>query len=156
MPRHVTTLRFVCESPLTPGRVVAAAHDFTARRAEMFPAVSVELMTVHSVDVTEADVTEATRAGVGINWERCRYDWSQPGSVVATVTDSNVYAVPGSRWELRASPSRGGSRVEMIWVRTFKGDARGRCFGTIFRLAGKPIFARYVRQVLRNLERLEA
>jgi hypothetical protein len=26
-------------------------------------------------------------AGVGINWERCRYDWSQPGAVKAVVTD---------------------------------------------------------------------
>lgn len=51
-----------------------------------------------------ADVTEGTPAGIGINWERCHYDWSQPGIVTATVLDSNVYGTPGSGWEIRATP----------------------------------------------------
>jgi hypothetical protein len=112
-------------------------------------------MEVHQLGETSADVTEGTPAGVGINWERCHYDWSDPGSVIATVTDSNVYQ-PGSSWELRAAPSEVGSSVDMIWIRNFKHDARGRIFGTLFTIIGRPIFAHDAKRILRNLERVES
>ena len=143
-------------SSVPPNRVLQAACDFSERRAEIFPAVSVERLAVHELGETFADVTEGTRAGPVFNWERCRDDWSQPRSVKATVTDSNVYAVPGSRWELTAIPSNGGSQVEMVWVREFSGGPRGRMFGTAFRLLGERIFAKYARDVLKNLGHLEA
>ena len=142
-------------SSLAPERLLEAAHDFSARRAEVWPAVSVPRLTVHDRGDTWADVTEGTRAGPVVNWERCRYDWSQPGSVTATVIDSNVYAVPGSSWELKAKPGDDGSSVEMIWARKFKSGPRGRLFGTAFRLVGARVFGRYAREVLENLERLE-
>jgi hypothetical protein len=44
----------------------------------------------------------------------------------------------------------------MIWIREFKPGARGRIFGTLFRLVGKPIFTRDAKRMLRNLERLES
>ena len=100
-------------------------------------------------------MTEGTRAGIGDNWERCDYDWSQPGSVMATVNESNVYEVPGSSWEIKATPTDGGSRVEMIWIREFQRNARGRIFGTAFRVMGNRIFNKYGRDILTNLERLE-
>ena len=62
---------------------------------------------------------------------------------------------PGSSWELRAVPTEQGSRVEMIWLRNFKPTARGRIFGTLFRLAGKPIFTQQGRRILSNLQALE-
>jgi hypothetical protein len=151
----MTTIHTTTDSPLVAQRVLAAAHDFSNRRADIFPAVSLEYFEIHELGDTWTDVTEGTKAGVGINWERCRYDWSQPGSVIATVTDSNVYAVPGSSWELRATPNGEGSRVEMIWVREFTPNTRGRVFGTLFRLIGKPIFRRYARDTLDNLRKLE-
>jgi hypothetical protein len=152
----VPTIRVRADTPVPAERVLEAARDFSSRRADVFPAVSVERMTVHEVEETSADVTEGTRAGVGVNWERCRYDWSQPSVVTATVTDSNVYASPGSSWELKASEADGGASVEMTWVREFQRNARGRFWGSLFRLAGKPIFGKYARDVLRNLEKLEA
>jgi hypothetical protein len=152
----MTAIHTVTESVLPAPLVLAAAHDFSDRRADIFPAVSLEYFEVHELGDTWADVTEGTRAGVGVNWERCRYDWSQPGSVIATVVDSNVYAVPGSSWELRATHAEGGSRVEMIWVRKFERRPRGAIFGTLFRLIGKPIFGRYARTTLENLQRLES
>jgi len=153
----MTTIHTSNESPIAAARVLAAARDFSARRAELFPAVSVQYLEVHELGDTWADVTEGTKAGIGINWERCRYDWSQPGTVTATVVDSNVYAVPGSSWEIRTTPSPlgNGSRVEMIWVREFTDGARGTIFGTLFRLFGKPIFNRYARDTLQNLTKLE-
>jgi len=89
----MTTIHTVTSSPLPAARVLEAAFDFSDRRAQVFPAVSLDYLEVHELGDSWADVTEGTRAGIGINWERCRYDWSQPGSVTATVTDSNVYAV---------------------------------------------------------------
>ena len=99
--------------------------------------MSVPRLTVHDRGDTWADVTEGTRAGPVVNWERCRYDWSQPGSVTAPVTDSNVYAFPASSWEIKATPTENGSNVEMIWVREFKPGLRGRLFGTLFRTVGE-------------------
>jgi hypothetical protein len=150
----MSTIHVVLESPLAPDLVLDAAHDFSERRAEVWPAVSVSRLTVHRLGDTSADVTEGTRAGPVVNWERCRYDFSQPGSVTATVTDSNVYAVPGSSWELKAAPKDGGSQVEMIWVRDFKPGPRGKLFGALFRLAGKRLFTGYARDVLANLENI--
>lgn len=148
---HVTT-----HSVLAPERVLAAAYDFSERRAEVFPAVFLEHFEVHEAHDSCADVTEGTPVGVGINWERCRYDWSHPGSVKAVVTNSNVYAPARSSWELRAAPADCGSTVEMIWVREFTSNARGRIFGILFRTIGKPIFTRDAKRTLQNLERLEA
>lgn len=151
------TIHVVSETSLPPKRALEAAHDFSARREDVFPAVSVEHMTVHELADTSADVTEGTPVGpLGINWERCRYDWSQPDSVTAQVTDSNVYEPEGSSWEIKATEKDGGSRVEMTWVRQFKGNAKGRFFGTLFRVVGKPIFRKYARDTLQNLEQLHA
>ena len=152
----MTTIRVICETPVAPDRVLYAARDFTARRAEIFPAVSVPKLEVHTEGEASADVTEGTSAGIGDNWERCDYDWSRPDSVTATVTDSNVYAVPGSSWEIKATPSDGGSRVEMTWIRQFRPNARGLLFGTAFRLIGKRIFNKYGREIVENLEKVEA
>jgi hypothetical protein len=72
------------------------------------------------------------------------------------VTDSNVYSVPGSSWEIKATPNDGGSHVEMIWIREFRRNARGRIFGTAFRLMGQRIFNKYGRDIVQNLEKVEA
>jgi hypothetical protein len=152
----MTTIHITTRSRLSPERVLAAGYDFSDRRAEIFPAVSIPHLEVHQLSQTSADVTEGTPAGVGINWERCRYDWSQPGAVKAVVTDSNVYRPASSSWELRAAPADSGSKVEMIWIREFTDSARGRIFGTLFRLVGKPIFTREAKRTIKNLERVEA
>lgn len=151
----MTTIHVTTHTRLSPERVLTAGYDFSARRSEIFPAVSTQHTEVHELSQTSADVTEGTPAGVGINWERCRYDWSQPGSVKAIVTDSNVYQPPNSSWELRATQTEGGTKVDMIWMRDFAHSARGRIFGTLFRLVGKPIFTHDAKRTIRNLERLE-
>jgi hypothetical protein len=155
VPTMATTIHVAAETTLPPERVLAAAHDFSGRRTEIFPAVRAEHFDVHEQGDGWADVTEGTPAGVGINWERCRYEWADERSVIATVTDSNVYGSPGSSWELRAAPNDGGSRVEMIWVREFQRRPRALVWGTLFRVVGKPIFAKYAKDILRNLEQLE-
>ena len=152
----MTTIHVTTHSRLSAERLLAAGYDFSDRRTAIFPAVSTKYLEVHQLDEASADVTEGTPAGVGVNWERCHYDWSTPGSVTATVTDSNVYQPDSSSWELRATPADDGSTVEMIWVREFKPGARGRIFGTLYRLVGKPIFAHDARRIVKNLERMES
>jgi hypothetical protein len=149
----MTTICIVAESPLPPESILAAARDFSPRREVIFDAVSMERMEVHALGEETADVTEGTRAGVlGVNWERCDYDWSQPGCVKAPVTDSNVYEPENSRWEITAVPASGGSRVEMKWVREFRHTPRGLLFGAMYRTIGKPIFGRYARDILARIE----
>lgn len=50
--------------------MLAAGYDFSARRTEIFPAVSTPYFEVRELNQTSADVTEGTPVGVGINWER--------------------------------------------------------------------------------------
>ena len=151
----MTTVHIVDETSVPPDRVLENAHDFSPRRAAVFQAVSVERMEVHDLGERSADVTEGTRSGPTVVWERCDYDWSQPGSVKATVTDSNVYDPDSSSWEITAAAKDGGSRVEMIWERNFKRNPRGLLFGTAFRTFGNRIFAGEARKILENMEKLE-
>jgi len=152
----VTTVRVITDTELGAGQVLAAARDFSSRREKVFPAVSIERIEVHELGGTSADVTEATSTGIGTNWERCDYDWSRDATVTATVTDSNVYAVPGSSWQITARSKDSGSEVEMVWIREFRPGLRGRLFGTAFRLFGKRIFRGYGQDIIENLEKLEA
>ena len=71
--------------------------------------MSVPKLEVHGQASTSADVTESTSTGIGENWERCDYNWSKSASVTATVKDSNVYAVPGSSWEITAASKGTGA-----------------------------------------------
>jgi hypothetical protein len=89
--------------------VFAAGYEFSARRADIFPAVSTDHLEVHDLNAQSADVTEGTPAGIGLNWKRCHYDWVTPGVVTAVVVDSNVYE-PDSRWALHAAPDAGGQQ----------------------------------------------
>jgi hypothetical protein len=151
------TIRAVAETSVPPDRVLAAAHDFSERRERIWPAVSDRRLLVHELGEAFADATEGTRAGPIVNWERCRYDWSRPGLVTATVTDSNVYAVPESSWEIRATAKEdGGSRVEMVWIREFRPGPRGAFFNFLFGRVGDRLFGKYAKDVLANLEGLEA
>jgi hypothetical protein len=152
----VTTIAVTGSVNIAPDRVIEAVVDFTDRRERLFPAVSMKHMTTHALDATNADVTEGTRAGPFVFWERCTYDWSQPGLVVATVTDSNVYATPGSAWELRAEPTDIGSRVTMTWRRCFRRRPLGRFIGFVYRHDGKRAFTKYARDILDNLEQVVA
>jgi hypothetical protein len=57
---------------------------------------------------------------------------------------------------MKVSPNKGGSRVEMIWIREFKRNARGRVFRVAFRLLGNRIFDKYANEIVENLENVEA
>jgi len=152
---QVTTIPVTVDTIVSRESVIVAAHDFSDRRGRIFPAVSNRHMTVHSIGATTADVTEGTRVGPFVVWERCTYDWSTPGTVTATVTDSNVYASPGSKWEIAAVATDQGSRVDMTWTRCFQRRPLARVMGFMYRRIGGRSFSKYGRDIVKNLEQLE-
>ena len=146
---HVVDHTFVdCE------RVLSAARDFSARRAELWPDVHVEHLEVHLTGENFAEVTEGNPWPIGFVWERLRYDWSEPGIVKGTVTDSNIFK-PGSTWEIRATPADDGSRVEVIGVRHLRG-VKGRLLAPAFTLGlAKRTVAAHLRHFLSKVEDFE-
>lgn len=149
------TVHVVQESRLPAERVLEAGRDFSARRAELWPDVHVEHLVVHELDETSADVTEGNPWPIGFVWERLRYDWSEPGRIHGTVTDSNIFH-PGSTWELRAADTDSGSRVEVVAVRHLKG-VRGKVLWPAFPLglAASDVRA-HLRHFLATVEKSDA
>ena len=82
------TFQFHQTTTATPQQFIAGLTDFGPGRAELFENSADGYLKVHDQGPTEADVTEGS-AGV---WERLHYDWSDPGRVVLTTTDSNAWA----------------------------------------------------------------
>lgn len=68
----------VDESSASADRVLTAARDFSARRADLWRDVHVEHLEVHDSGEAWADVTEGNPWPIGVVWERVHYDWSQP------------------------------------------------------------------------------
>lgn len=142
----------VSEETHVPAEVVLqAARDFSERRALLWPDVHLEHFEVHQLGDTFADVTEGNPEFFGYIWERLRYDWSQPGSVKATVTDSNIFKA-GSTWEIRATPRGSGSFVEVIGVRHVKGLKGGIIWFFILVGVGKKTVAAHLHHFLRTVE----
>lgn len=102
-------------------------------------------------DQGSAEVTEGGTGPARFIWERSRYVWSEPGLVTATVVDSNAL-LPGSTFELRASPREGGSSVEMVLDRQFRSDRWGRAGHVLNRLGGERLFASMLRQALKGVQ----
>jgi hypothetical protein len=135
----------------SPEQVLGAASDFSEQRAKVWPNVKAKHLEVHDSGAEFAEVTEGIWI-IGLFWERCRYEWSQPGSVKATVLDSNVLE-PGSTWELRAVPRNGGSAVEMILNRNFRTSPKGTLGSAVNHLSGKRGWGSYLRRVLAAVEK---
>ena len=150
----MVTIEVAVETSLPPERVLEAAHDFSDRRADVWPNVRARRIEVHESGKDFAEVTEGTWVA-GVFWERNRYDWSKPGSVKATVMDSNIFR-PGSTWELRASPRDGGSAVEMVLSRGFRRGPKGRMAGAVHHTVGKLVWAWFLRSALRTVEKQTA
>lgn len=71
------TIKVTAETSAPPERVLGAATDFSEQRAEVWSNVKAKRIEVHESGQGFADVTEGTWV-VGLFWERCRYEWSQP------------------------------------------------------------------------------
>ncbi len=145
------TIRVAAKTCLPPERVLDAGRDFSELRADVWSNVKAQHLEVHELGETCADVTEGTWV-VGLFWERCRYHWSQPGSVKATVINSSVFE-RGSTWELRATPSDGGSEVEIVLHCGFRRGPKGRIASAVHHTAGKWVWGWFLRRALAAVER---
>lgn len=144
------------ETSALPQKVLAlAGTDFSAGRAKIWPNVTEKRLEVHERGETYAEVTEGGTDIARFFWERSRYDWSEPGTVLQTVIDSNVLE-PGSMWELRIEPDNGGSKVEMAVERRFRPGLGGRTAHALNRLGGERLFGWMLRSALSAVERAPA
>lgn len=144
------TFNAVAETSASPDQVIAAARDFSERRAAIWPNVKVGHFEVHA---TGDAFTEATEYAWPLGfYERCRYEWPRPDQVRATVLESNVL-MPGSTWELTTVPTDDGTRVETVFRRDFPRTARGRIAKLLNRTVARHLLAADLRHALANLER---
>jgi hypothetical protein len=150
----VLTVRVTRETRATPEQVLEAARDFSMLRADVWPNVNLKYLQVHELGATSADVTEGMWF-LGHLWERCRYDWSVPGAVTATVLDSNILR-QDSTWRIEATPGADVTRVEATFVREYKGGLKGRFARAVFRVAGKQLAGWDLRRALATVEKREA
>ena len=142
--------RLAARSAAPAADVLASARDFSKRRIEVWPNVSRKRFEVHATGTTFAEVTEA--ALQGFVWERCRYEWPDRDRVRATVLDSNAL-VPGSTWEITATPNGGGCHVDALFRREFRPTPKGRFAELVNRLAGPQLYGWDLRRALAVIER---
>lgn len=146
------TVHVVDRTPVAAERVLEAARDFSARRAEMWPDVHLEHLHVHERGDTFAEVTEGSPWPIGyVGAPPVRL--SKRGVVRAVVTASNLFK-PGSTWEIRATAlPDGGSLVEVTAVRMLAGF-KGRLLTPVFPLGlARQTVADHLRHFLATLER---
>jgi hypothetical protein len=90
---------------------------------------------------------------LAVIWERCRYGWSEPAQVTATVSESNVFK-PGSSWQLQAAPrSGGGSVVATNVVRDSRNGFKGTFPRAVNHLGGRRLFRWFLHSALAAIEK---
>lgn len=125
------------------------------RRGEIWSNITPKHFTLHDSGPDFLEVTEGTFI-VGVFWERSRYEWTEPGRVISTVSESNVFK-PGSSYELRATPhGGGGARVEFVVQREYQPGVKGRIAATVNHLGGRRLFGWYLGTALKALEKRSA
>lgn len=145
----MATIRVSRRTDLAPERVIAALTDFSPARPSIWPSLDASRYAVHSRGEDWAEVTEGSDFAGGV-WERGRYDWSQPGVVRFSVSDSNAFAA-GSSWEYRVRGDGSGSVVELT-VRRTGATAKGRVLAALMSLGGKRVLGADLGKALAGLE----
>jgi hypothetical protein len=143
-----THVEFDFRTRATPAQVIELLTDFSPERPKRWPALSERWYEVYDVGATSADVREGQdRPAL---WARETYDWSTPGRVTWTVTDSSDLA-PGSFVTLAVNESPGGgSDVHGTWERSAK-TVKGRLVLMLMAVAGRRVLSNYFRKVYNGL-----
>lgn len=120
------------ETWLPAAAVLGAIVDFGPNRARIWKESShPKVLAVHARGSTWADVTE----GVTVSWSREHYDWSKPGIVRLTQTDSNVTDATGTiEYTLTALPD--GTRITCKRHRAYRATFDGILTGLFMRAFG--------------------
>jgi hypothetical protein len=116
----------------TPEQYIAGLTDFGPGRAELFGNSADSYLKVHSVNATDADVTE----GSGGVWERLHYDWSDPDRAVLTTTDSNAWGGDSGHTYTFTRNADGTTDIDYVVVREGK-NLKGRALELVFRTVAR-------------------
>ena len=131
----------------TPGQFVAGLTDFGPGRKELFPNSADGYLKVHDQGPDGADVTEGSN---GI-WERLRYDWSNPGRITLTTTDSNTWGgASGHTYTFTRRPD-GLTDIDVVVVRDGK-NLRGRLLGLVLGTIGKRVLEKAFENSVKAIE----
>jgi len=131
----------------TPEQFLAGVTDFGPGRSKIFPNSAGGYLKVHSQDPGQADVTEGSN---GI-WERLHYDWSDPGRITMTTTDSNVWGGRSGHTYTLTQRSDGGTDVDVVVVREGK-NLKGRLLGIVVGIGGKRVLGKALEKTVRAIE----
>jgi hypothetical protein len=140
-------IHFHRTTTLTPEQFIAGLIDFGPGRSKLFANSSDEYLKVHYLGPSEADVTEGSN---GI-WEHLHYDWSDPGRVVLTTTDSNVWSgLSGHAYAVTRQPDR-TTNIDVMIVREGK-NFKGRVLGFVLRTIGMRVLERAFEKSVKAIE----
>lgn len=143
-----TKFAFDFVTTATPDQVIELMTDFSPNRPHRWPASSEKAFEVYRVGETDADIREGQ--DFPKLWATWHYDWSTPGSVTLTVTESDAMA-PGGYMSLTPTPrAEGGSAVHCVWEQTSK-NLRGLIAVTTMRFIGPRFLSSYYKKVYDNL-----
>jgi hypothetical protein len=148
MQAQMPTIHLTERTPVPPERVRAALTDFSDARPSIWPSLAPDHYEVHARGEDWAEVTEGADFAGGV-WERGRYDWSQPGVVRFSVSDSNAFAA-GSSWEYRVRPDGSGSVVDLTVSRR-AATPKGHVLALLLRIGGKRALGSDLRRALGGL-----
>jgi len=143
----LTTINLHQTTTATPSQFVAALTDFGPGRSKLFPNSADGYLKVHDQGPNWADVTEGSN---GI-WERLRYDWSNPGRVTMTTTDSNTWGGRSGHTYTLTGRSGGGTDVDVVVVREGK-NLKGRAIGLLLAAGGKRVLAKGLASTVKAVE----
>jgi hypothetical protein len=144
----MTRIEFDFHTRATPAQVVELLTDFSPDRPKRWPQLSERWYEVYEVGETSADVREGQDKPT--IWAREHYDWSTPGTVTWTVTESSDLA-PGSFVRLTAADaSDGGSDVRGTWERTAT-TVKGRAIVALMSVVGRRVLSSYLTKVYDGL-----
>jgi hypothetical protein len=131
----------------TPDQFIAGLTDFGPGRSKVFKNSADAYLTVHYRGSNQADVTE----GSGGIWETLHYDWSDPGRVKLTTTDSNVFGgASGYTYTLTRRPD-GATDVDVVIVREGK-NLKGRVLSGVLGTVGKRSLGKAFTNSVKTIE----
>jgi|SRR5581483_6230775 len=143
----MATLHYHENTISTPEQFVAGVTDFGPGRSKLFGNSADGYLKVHSKGPTEADVTE----GSGGIWERLHYDWSNPGRIVMTTTDSNAWGGRSGHTYTLTRKSDGTTDVDAVVVREGK-NLKGKLLGLVIGTIGKGRLAKEFGKTVKAIE----
>ena len=137
-------IQIEAETDLPAELVLAAITDFTERRPKLWPNIDPKVYKVHQLGPDWADVTEGSSIAGGV-WAHERYDWSVPGVVRATLSESNIFA--SGFWQMTVAAADGKTQIEILQDRQAKG-LKGRLLGAMMTLMGARVYRQGLNQTL--------